>query len=82
MQAINLRIGVGDLLEVLDLTAGLGRDSILMALAGFNVTMLENNPYLAIILNYLSANFDDQLKLTVQYINNREYLQKNSQNIM
>ena len=79
LQTINLRIGVGDLLEVLDLTAGLGRDSILMALAGFNVTMLENNPYLAIILNYLSINFHDQLKLTIQYINNREYLQKNSQ---
>ncbi|MBX9597379.1 MAG: class I SAM-dependent methyltransferase [Burkholderiales bacterium] len=79
LQAINLRTGTDELLEALDLTAGLGRDSILMALAGFRVTMLENNPYLAIILNYLSINFCAQLKLTVQYISNDKYLQTNSQ---
>lgn len=79
LQAINLKIGADELLEALDLTAGLGRDSILMALAGFRVTMLENNPYLAIILNYLSIDFHAQLKLTVQYISNDQYLQTSKQ---
>lgn len=79
LQAINLKSSISEPIRVLDLTAGLGRDSILMALSGFMVTMLENNPYLAIILNYLSINFHTQLKLTVHYISNSEYLQINSQ---
>lgn len=40
-------------LNILDATAGLGRDAILMANAGYNVTMIEKNPALAIILNYV-----------------------------
>lgn len=40
-------------LNILDLTAGLGRDSILMANAGHRVLMLERNPALAVILNYV-----------------------------
>ncbi len=41
----------------LDITAGLGRDSILMSLAGIKVKMIESNPSLAIILNYLCTKF-------------------------
>jgi 16S rRNA (guanine1516-N2)-methyltransferase len=44
-------------LSVLDMTGGLGRDAILFALAGFNVTVVENNPYLTIILRYLQESF-------------------------
>ncbi|OYQ80552.1 hypothetical protein B9T19_04720 [Ignatzschineria sp. F8392] len=36
--------------NVLDLTAGLGRDSALLFFAGFNVTMFERNPVLQILL--------------------------------
>ena len=36
--------------NVLDLTAGLGRDSTLLFFAGFNVTMFERNPVLQILL--------------------------------
>ncbi len=37
-------------LHLLDLTAGLGRDSAMMAAAGVNVTMIERNPILQILL--------------------------------
>lgn len=37
-------------LQLLDLTAGLGRDSAMMAAAGVNVTMIERNPILQILL--------------------------------
>lgn len=76
LQAINLKPSVSQPIKVLDLTAGLGRDSILMALSGFTVTMLENNPYLAIILNYLCLNFRTQLNdIQVIYTHNYDYLQ-------
>ena len=40
-------------LQVWDLTAGFGKDAILIANAGHQVTMVEKNPLLAIILNYV-----------------------------
>lgn len=77
LQAINLKPSVSQPIKVLDLTAGLGRDSILMALSGFTVRMLENNPYLAIILNYLCLNFRAQLNdIQVIYTHNYDYLQR------
>lgn len=36
--------------QVLDMTAGLGRDACLLFFAGFNVTMFERNPILQILL--------------------------------
>lgn len=42
--------------QVLDMTAGLGRDACLLFFAGFNVTMFERNPVLQILLqNALNA---------------------------
>lgn len=68
-------------LIALDLTAGIGRDSILLLLAGYRVTMLENNPYLAIILNYLRLAFSSVLAdLTVLYTNNHDFLISSSDN--
>ncbi len=37
---------------VFDLTAGLGKDSILMAASGYNVIMIEQNPLLVKIIEY------------------------------
>ena len=75
IQAIKLKSTKLDSISVLDMTAGLGRDSILMSLAKFRVTMLENNPYLALILNYLRIIFVKQIpNLELSYINNSDYL--------
>ena len=42
--------------QVLDMTAGLGRDACLLFFAGFNVTMFERNPVLQLLLeNALTA---------------------------
>lgn len=68
-----------DKLNILDVTAGLGRDAILMANAGYNVTMIEKNPALAIILNYIIkykiTPGTDNLRLA--HMDSIEYLQQN-----
>ncbi len=55
VQAIKLK--PADSYSVLDANAGLGRDSLILAAAGFAVTMVENNPYLALGLSYLCYTF-------------------------
>ncbi|GGZ85760.1 ribosomal RNA small subunit methyltransferase J [Ignatzschineria indica] len=57
--------------NVLDLTAGLGRDSALLFFAGFNVTMFERNPVLQILLKVAleavpMAEFPQQWRLKEQ----------------
>ncbi len=50
--------------SILDCTAGLGRDGILLSRLGFNVTMIEKNPLLVLIIkNYLSKNKHIKSKL-------------------
>lgn len=81
IQAINLRATSDKIICGLDTTAGLGRDAILMSLAGYQITMLENNPYLAVILNYLCIEFSVQLPfLQVIYIDNLSYLGNSLEN--
>jgi 16S rRNA (guanine1516-N2)-methyltransferase len=60
----------------LDLTAGLGRDALLLALAGFEVSLIENNPYLGIILEYLTQVIAPQFNLVMRVFtqNNYDYL--------
>lgn len=78
VQAVKLKAGAT--LNVLDLTAGIGRDAILLALAGYAVTLVENNPYLALILNYLCLEFAAQLpNMTVVYADHNAYLQDKRQ---
>ena len=43
-------------LVIWDLTAGLGKDAFIMASAGYNVLMVEQNPMLATILSYALGN--------------------------
>ncbi len=75
VRAANPKGGAKEAKQALDLTAGLGRDSIILTLAGYQVTMLENNPYLAVILNYLSIKFAKQLaNLQVIYVNHDQFL--------
>ncbi len=54
--------------HVLDMTAGLGRDSCMLFFAGFNVTMFERNPVLQILLTHAlselpNAGFEQHLAL-------------------
>lgn len=82
LQAINLN-KLKQLAEVaaLDLTGGLGRDSILMALAGMKVTVVEENPYLAVILNYLKIIFTVELgEFDVIFGDSFSYLKENNVN--
>lgn len=81
LQAINLnKLKSLDNITALDLTGGLGRDSILMALAGINVTVVEENPYLVIILNYLKVTFTAELSdFNVIYGDSAKYLSTNQQ---
>lgn len=65
-----------DKLHVLDITAGLGRDSILLANAGHHVTMIEKNPILAVILSYVIQNkiVPGSLNLKLIHDNSHDYL--------
>lgn len=67
-------------LTALDLTGGLGRDSILLALAGFNVAVIERNKYLAIILRYLSIKFSDVIKIKPIFMDSYAYMSNNHAN--
>ena len=49
---------------ILDCTAGLGRDGILLSKLGYDVTMIEKNPILILMLNnYLSRTKDIKARL-------------------
>ena len=52
VQALNLPRGT----KVWDLTAGLGKDAFILASYGYAVTMVEQNPVLATIVNYALEN--------------------------
>ena len=49
VKAVRIR-GSGEVLSVLDATAGLGEDSLLLAAAGFRVTLYEYDPMIAALL--------------------------------
>lgn len=59
---------------ILDVTAGLGRDGLLMALAGHQVTLLEYNPLLALVLIYASYTKIFPISMRVYYVNSIDYL--------
>jgi 16S rRNA (guanine1516-N2)-methyltransferase len=46
---------------ILDITAGWGKDSLLMAQAGASVTLLEKNPYMAALLTDAHARLQDRV---------------------
>jgi 16S rRNA G966 N2-methylase RsmD len=76
LQAINFKVSVNKKVTALDLTAGFGRDSILMSLYGYQVTMVENNPYLALILSYLCKQFSYFVPgLKLVFADNLQYLE-------
>ena len=59
--------------SILDCTAGLGRDGILLSKLGYNVTMIEKNPVLVVMLNnYLSRMKDFKPRLL--YGNSLHYI--------
>jgi 16S rRNA G966 N2-methylase RsmD len=80
LQALNFnKLKSHEDLTALDLTGGLGRDAIIFALAGIKVTIIERNPYLVIILNYLQQNFVTQgFEVNVIYADSLTFLQQNT----
>ncbi len=78
IQAVNIKVNQQNQIKALDLTAGLGRDSILMSLCGYQVTMVESNPYLAVILKYLTTTFSNKFPLLkLVYMDNLDFLNAN-----
>lgn len=80
LQALNFnKLKSHENLTALDLTGGLGRDAIILALAGIKVTIIERNPYLVIILNYLQQNFVTQgFEVNIIYADSLTFLQHNT----
>lgn len=76
IQAIKLKnSGDMDSVMVWDLTAGLGKDALLIASYGYNVTMVEQNPVLATILYYaLRHNFLPSKNLKIVYANSIDFV--------
>jgi 16S rRNA (guanine1516-N2)-methyltransferase len=73
IQALNLKPASS--YHVADVTAGLGVDALILAAAGFAVTMVENNPYLALGLSYLCYEFKAVFpNLNVVYANSIDFL--------
>ena len=65
---------------VWDLTAGLGKDALLIASYGYHVTMVEQNPVLATILYYaLQNNFLPNKRLKIVYANSIDFIANSSE---
>ena len=68
----------GDNNIIFDLTAGFGKDSILLAASGYNIVMLEQNPFLATIIGYFLYKFKD----VYSWVNNMQIIYGNSINFL
>ncbi len=65
--------------KIWDLMAGLGKDAFIMASAGYEVTMVEQNPMLATILYYaLNNNILPKRNLHLVYANSIDFLGSNT----
>lgn len=65
--------------SILDITAGWGRDALVMAHAGGKLTLLEKNPYMAVLLNQAYQNLEDsvlQQHIRIHFIDAHFYLQQ------
>ncbi len=61
--------------KIWDLTAGFGKDAFILASAGYEVTMVEQNPMLATILYYaLNNNILPKRNLNLIYANSIDFL--------
>ncbi len=68
----------GQKIQILDITAGWGKDALLMAQAGAKVCMLERNPYMAALLydsHQRLENKDLQSRIKVIWHEAQNYLQ-------
>lgn len=69
-RAIGLnKLKAGEIMHLLDATAGLARDAFIFAKLGANVTMLERNPTLALMIETALEQLSDEiLKQNIQFI--------------
>ena len=64
---------------LLDCTAGYGRDSYILRLMGFNVTMIENSPVMSLLLNYALKKLK-LLNFKMYHGNSYDYLNHSEKN--
>ena len=64
---------------LLDCTAGYGRDSYVLRLMGFNVTMIENSPVMSLLLNDALKKLK-LLNFTMYHGNSYDYLNHSKEN--
>lgn len=81
-EPISRALGSGKLGQrVLDLSAGLGVDSVFLAQLGYQVTAIERNPFIYIALktawDHLTSNYKDNLKFLFAEAQN--FIQNNNQ---
>jgi 16S rRNA (guanine1516-N2)-methyltransferase len=76
VQAIKVKPHPG--LLIIDATAGLAKDALLLGLYGYRVLMLEQNPLLATIIHYALQNkFLPMANLQLIFANSIDYLNNN-----
>lgn len=69
--------GAGQKVNILDLTAGWGKDGLLMAQAGAHLTLLEKNPYMAALLEFAHQHLQDKIlqsRIHIMNIDAKTYL--------
>ena len=70
-----------DKVLILDLTAGLGKDSLILQKNNFQITMVEYNPLLVIILNYAKLKGYFNNSTSIIQSNSYDFFKKNYTNI-
>lgn len=74
IHAIKIKKTEGKISHVLDLTAGLAKDSLLIAKYGYTVTMVEQNPLLATIIYYAIQNSYLPSNTSIIFMNSIHYI--------
>ncbi len=74
IKAIKIKQAHSNTINILDLTAGLAKDSLLIAKYGYTVTMIEQNPLLATIIYYAIQNHYLPSNMNIIFMNSIDYL--------
>ena len=81
IQAIRIKNKSKNITNVLDLTAGLAKDALLIAQYGYNVTMVEQNPILATIIYYALQHSYIPNNAKIIFMNSLDYLNNLNDNV-
>ncbi len=81
IQALKIKNKPREEVIILDLTAGLAKDAILIAKYGYNITMVEQNPMLATIIYYAIQKNYMPNNAKIIFMNSLDYLRENDKNL-